>query len=130
MAAPSVGEGGYLMGGDVFVFPKTTIRPRSAAQVKLATRDARPETQIEFNTKKGSVPVRLDVDVSEHGRLRAVGRRGAQGSGAAGADDRFPDLARSVRRASTTSSPSTGTIPAMPVDEFVAKFAAAMQTAG
>ena len=34
-----------------------------------------PETQIAFNTKKGSIPVRLDVDVSSHGRLRPEGRR-------------------------------------------------------
>ena len=58
-----VGEGGYLMGGDVFVFPRPRIRragrPGQARRVMLD-----PETQIAFNTKKGSVPVRLDVDVS------------------------------------------------------------------
>ena len=31
-----VGEGGYLMGGDVFVFPKTSDPAQRAAQDKLA----------------------------------------------------------------------------------------------
>ena len=57
-----VGQGGYLMGGDVFVFPKGGDH---AAQVKLAQVMFDPVTQIEFNMQKGSVPVRLDVDVSK-----------------------------------------------------------------
>ena len=64
------------MGGDVFVFPKTEgSRPALKAQVKLAKVLLEPETQIAFNKKKGSIPVRLDVDVSSHGRLRAEGGR-------------------------------------------------------
>lgn len=59
-----VGEGGYLMGGDVFVFPKTSDPAARAAQLKLAQVMLAPDTQIAFNMKKGSVPVRLDVDVS------------------------------------------------------------------
>ncbi|HMR31743.1 MAG TPA: ABC transporter substrate-binding protein [Geminicoccaceae bacterium] len=59
-----VGEGGYLMGGDVFVFPKTDDPAQKDAQAKLATVMMAPETQIAFNTIKGSVPSRLDVDVS------------------------------------------------------------------
>ncbi len=56
--------GGYLMGGDVFVFPKTSDPARQAAQAKLATVMMSPDTQLAFNEKKGSVPVRLDIDVS------------------------------------------------------------------
>lgn len=59
-----VGEGGYLMGGDVFVFPKTDDPAQKDAQAKLATIMMAPDTQIAFNTVKGSVPSRLDVDVS------------------------------------------------------------------
>ena len=44
--------------------PRSTIAAQQAAQVKLAELMMSPETQIEFNKKKGSVPVRLDVDVS------------------------------------------------------------------
>ena len=56
--------GGYIMGGDVFVFPNVEDPAQQAAQEKLAGLMMAPETQIEFNKKKGSVPVRLDVDVS------------------------------------------------------------------
>lgn len=59
-----IGEGGYLMGGDVFVFPKTDVVAQKDAQAKLATIMMAPATQIAFNTIKGSVPSRLDVDVS------------------------------------------------------------------
>lgn len=59
-----VGEGGYLMGGDVFVFPKTDDPAQKDAQAKLATIMMAPDTQIAFNSIKGSVPSRLDVDVS------------------------------------------------------------------
>ena len=89
-----------------------------------------PETQIEFNTKKGSVPVRLDVDVSSMDACAQLGAAALKDPARQVPTHRLPDLARSVGRASTTSSPSTGTIPAMPVDEFVAKFTGAMQTAG
>jgi glucose/mannose transport system substrate-binding protein len=57
-------KGGYIMGGDVFVFPNVDDPGKQEAQVKLAELMMAPETQIEFNKKKGSVPVRLDVDVS------------------------------------------------------------------
>jgi len=56
--------GVMVMGGDVFVFPKTSDKAVIAAQDKLATVMMAPATQIAFNTKKGSVPVRTDVDVS------------------------------------------------------------------
>src|SRR5919106_549039 len=58
------GSGGYIMGGDVFVFPVVDDPAQQAAQEKLAELMLAPQTQIDFNMKKGSVPVRLDVDVS------------------------------------------------------------------
>lgn len=55
---------GYLLGGDVFAFPKQTNKDAVAAQQKLANVMLEPATQIAFAQKKGSIPVRLDVDFS------------------------------------------------------------------
>ena len=57
-------DGGYVMGGDVFVFPKMKDANGTAAQAKLESLMLDPATQIAFNTKKGSVPARTDLDVS------------------------------------------------------------------
>jgi glucose/mannose transport system substrate-binding protein len=124
-----VGEGGYLMGGDVFVFPVTKDAAAQAAQVKLATVMLEPETQIAFNSKKGSVPVRLDVDVSGMDKCAQLGAAALK------------DPARQVPTTDFLISPDlSGALddvitqfwnnPGMPVDEFVAKFTEAMQTAG
>ena len=58
------GDGGYIMGGDVFVFPKQKDPNGTAAQAKLELLMLTPTVQIAFNAKKGSVPVRMDLDVS------------------------------------------------------------------
>ncbi|MBA1158198.1 ABC transporter substrate-binding protein [Microvirga mediterraneensis] len=52
------------IGGDVFVFPATKDKSQLAVQDKLIEVMLDPTTQIEFNKKKGSIPVRMDVDVS------------------------------------------------------------------
>ncbi|CAN7226808.1 ABC transporter substrate-binding protein [Bosea sp. LjRoot9] len=57
-------EGGYVMGGDVFAFPKLKDPAQQKAQLALAKVMLEPETQIRFAQKKGSIPVRLDLDVS------------------------------------------------------------------
>ncbi len=54
----------YLLGGDVFAFPKQKSAEASAAQIKLATVLLEPATQIAFSIKKGSILSRLDVDAS------------------------------------------------------------------
>ena len=54
--------GGYLMGGDVFAFPKSKSPDAAKAQALLATTLMTPETQIAFAQKKGSIPSRQDVD--------------------------------------------------------------------
>ena len=51
-------------GGDSFYFPKLADADKSAAQEVLASTMLKPETQVAFNLKKGSVPVRGDVDVA------------------------------------------------------------------
>jgi glucose/mannose transport system substrate-binding protein len=58
------GAGKLVIGGDVFVFPVTKDKVQLATQDKLIDVLLDPTSQIEFNKKKGSIPVRLDVDVS------------------------------------------------------------------
>lgn len=51
-------------GGDAFYFPKLDDPEKSAAQDVLASIMMAPATQVAFNLKKGSLPVRGDVDLS------------------------------------------------------------------
>lgn len=59
------GKAPYMIAGDVFVFPKTTNADAIKAQQALATVFTAPATQVAFNNKKGSIPIRTDVDVSQ-----------------------------------------------------------------
>ncbi len=56
--------GGYVIGGDVFAFPKQKDAGRTGAQMLLAKTMLEPDTQILFAQKKGSIPVRTDLDTS------------------------------------------------------------------
>ena len=51
-------------GGDAFYFPKVDNPEISAAQEVLASVMMSPATQVAFNLKKGSLPVRGDVDLA------------------------------------------------------------------
>jgi glucose/mannose transport system substrate-binding protein len=51
-------------GGDAFYFPVLQDAEQSAAQEVLASVMMSPETQVAFNLKKGSLPVRGDVDLA------------------------------------------------------------------
>ncbi len=51
-------------GGDAFYFPKLDDPERSKAQDELAALLVSPDVQVAFNLKKGSLPVRGDVDLS------------------------------------------------------------------
>jgi glucose/mannose transport system substrate-binding protein len=51
-------------GGDAFYFPKLKDEAKSAAQEKLASVMLSKEVQVAFNLKKGSLPVRGDVDLN------------------------------------------------------------------
>jgi glucose/mannose transport system substrate-binding protein len=55
----------YAIGGDVFVFPKAKSKDTEAAQKKLAELMISPAMQVSFNNKKGSIPIRTDVDTSK-----------------------------------------------------------------
>jgi glucose/mannose transport system substrate-binding protein len=50
-------------GGDVFFFPKNSDPAVTAAQLKLASSMISKEVQVAFNLKKGSMPIRLDIDL-------------------------------------------------------------------
>ena len=55
----------YLVAGDVFVFPKTDNANSIKAQNLLATVMTSPQAQVAFSAKKGSIPIRPDVDVNQ-----------------------------------------------------------------
>ena len=54
----------YIIQGDVLVFPKTSQPEAVKAQQLLATVITTPATQVAFSNKKGSIPIRTDVDAS------------------------------------------------------------------
>ncbi len=54
----------YMISGDVFVLPKTSNKEAIAAQQLMAKVITSPATQVAFNMKKGSIPIRPDVDAS------------------------------------------------------------------
>jgi glucose/mannose transport system substrate-binding protein len=51
-------------GGDAFYFPVLDDAEKSAAQDVLASTLVAPATQVAFNLKKGSLPIRGDVDLA------------------------------------------------------------------
>ncbi len=55
----------YIIQGDVFVFPKTSKPEAIKAQQLLASVITAPATQVAFSIKKGSIPIRTDVDASK-----------------------------------------------------------------
>jgi glucose/mannose transport system substrate-binding protein len=51
-------------GGDVFYFPKSDDPEVTKAQMALASSMVTKEVQVAFNLKKGSLPMRADVDLA------------------------------------------------------------------
>ncbi len=51
-------------GGDAFYFPVNSDPEITAAQMRLAALLVSPEVQVAFNLKKGSLPIRADVDLN------------------------------------------------------------------
>ncbi|WMS42928.1 ABC transporter substrate-binding protein [Acuticoccus sp. MNP-M23] len=119
--------GGYMMGGDVFVFPKVDDAAAAAAQDKMAALMLSPGVQVAFNEKKGSVPARLDVDVSSMDACAQAGMEALQNAEAQVPSNNFysPDLVGSVRDVITEYWNS----PAMTPDDFVENFVSAMESA-
>ena len=62
---PGLGNNAVLdTGGDAFYFPVNSDPEITAAQKELAALMISPEVQVAFNLKKGSLPVRGDIDLS------------------------------------------------------------------
>ena len=62
---PGLGLSSVLdTGGDVFYFPKNTDPEVTKAQLAMASMMVTKEVQVAFNLKKGSLPMRSDVDLS------------------------------------------------------------------
>lgn len=62
---PGLGVNAILdTAGDAFYFPKVDDPEVTAAQLELAAVMLDPKVQVAFNLKKGSLPVRGDVDLS------------------------------------------------------------------
>ena len=63
----------YIIAGDVFVFPRTKDATAIKAQQMLATSMTSAATQVAFNNKKGSIPIRTDVDSSQMDQCAQTG---------------------------------------------------------
>jgi glucose/mannose transport system substrate-binding protein len=62
---PGLGLNEYIStGGDAFYFPKNDDPEVEAAQKRLAALLVSPEVQVAFNLKKGSLPIRGDIDMT------------------------------------------------------------------
>jgi len=62
---PGLGETALIdTGGDAFYFPKQDDPEIEAAQKELAALLLTPEVQVSFNSAKGSLPIRGDVDLN------------------------------------------------------------------
>ncbi|RTL41247.1 MAG: carbohydrate ABC transporter substrate-binding protein [Burkholderiales bacterium] len=64
----------YVVSGDVLVFPRGTDTAAPAAQQLLARVAVAPATQLAYSARKGSVPVRTDLDTRS---LDACAQQGA-----------------------------------------------------
>jgi glucose/mannose transport system substrate-binding protein len=120
--------GGYVMGGDVFVFPKVRAAEQQAAQTKIAELMLAPETQIAFNTKKGSVPVRLDVDVSSMDICAQTGMKALRDPAQQVPSENYiasPDRVGAMRDVITQFWSNKS----MSVDDFTARVATALKSA-
>jgi len=125
-----INEGnGYIIGGDVFVFPTVDDEAHMAGQESLARQMMSQEVQVAFNEKKGSVPVLLNVDVSSMDACAQQGMAILQ------------DEAKQIPSVNFLATPDlTGAMtdvvtefwndPGMSVDTFIENTVSAMETAG
>ena len=124
------GAGGYVLGGDVFVFPKQpSASAETPAQAKLVEVIFAKDTQLAFSQKKGSIPVRTDVDASS---LDVCAQKGVAA---------VKDAGKQLPSTSYLISPDENgalndvitqylNTPAETADDFVKKFADAVKAAG
>ncbi len=122
-------EANFMMGGDIFVFAKTTDKDQIAAQAMLAKTMISPETQVLFNNKKGSIPIRTDVDTSKMDVCAQIGVKAVQDpAGQAPAANMLisADLDGALQDVVT----KFWSTPAMTTDQFIEAYAKAFKTAG
>jgi glucose/mannose transport system substrate-binding protein len=124
------GKAYFQIGGDVFVFPK---QPNSdtliEAQKKIAEMMISPEGQVGFNNKKGSVPVRADVDTSKMDACAQKGLEVLKDEARQMPGWNFlmhPDLAGALQ---DTISEFWNT-PTMTTDQFIDKMVQTVEAAG
>jgi len=71
---PGLGHNPLLnTGGDVFFFPKQSDPALTAAQMKMASMMISKPVQVSFNLKKGSLPIRADVDLTNANACMKIG---------------------------------------------------------
>lgn len=63
----------FIVASDAFIFPVNNAEGQADAQKLLAETMMSKDVQIAFNAKKGSVPARLDVDVSKLDACSQIG---------------------------------------------------------
>ncbi len=124
------GAGGYVLGGDVFVFPKLPgASGATPAQSKLVEIVFDKDTQLAFSEKKGSIPVRTDVDASS---LDVCAQKGA-----AAVKDKSKQLPSTSYLVSPDENGALNDVITQylntrseSADDFVRKFADAVKAAG
>jgi glucose/mannose transport system substrate-binding protein len=118
----------FMMGGDVFVFPILKDEKATEAQTLLASVIMSKEGQLAFNSKKGSIPVRLDVDTS---KLDACAQKGIE----AVKDPNRSVLSYDVLAPQDMVQSNTDlvgqfwTTPSMTTDEFIEQWITGMEQA-
>ncbi|MEM7044816.1 MAG: ABC transporter substrate-binding protein [Pseudomonadota bacterium] len=122
-------DNGYIIGGDVFVFPTVDDEAHQKGQDTLARQMMSQETQVSFNEKKGSVPVLLNVDVSAMDACAQQGMAILQDESKQIPSVNFlatPDLTGAVTDVVT----EFWNDPDMSVDTFIENTISAMESAG
>lgn len=123
------GTHNYIIGGDVFIFPKSADAKQTEAQDLLAKTLLTPEALIAFNLKKGGIPTRTDVDMSSFDQCAQDAASYIKDPANQLPDYGLvmpPDVVGSIQDLVSEYF----TDPDFSVDEFVARFADAIQTAG
>lgn len=121
-------DGELMIGGDVFVFPKTADAAQLKAQDLLATTMLSPETQVLFNIQKGSMPVRTDVDAS---KFDSCAQKGMKLLADPSHQTPVVDLLLTADLSGTLDDVITNFLnnKSATVDDFIAKFTEAMKAA-
>jgi glucose/mannose transport system substrate-binding protein len=118
-----------MIGGDVFVFPKTSDAGQVKAQEMLASIMLAPDTQVLFNKEKGSMPVRTDVDTSA---LDACARKGLGLLADPSRQVPVVDMLLTADVVGALDDVITGfwNDKSATADDFIAKFASTLKSAG